>query len=230
MRLKMQMVFQDPTGSLNPRMSVGRIIARPMEIFKYVSGKAKEQRVIELLELVNLHADHALRYPHELSGGQLQRIGIARALALQPEFLLLDEPTSALDVSVQAQILILLQDLKRQFNLTYLLVSHNLGVIRHVSDRIGVMYLGKLVEIAQSECLLSGAAHPYTKALLSAIPASSPSLKKQRIILKGNVPSATSPPPGCHFHTRCPDRKEPCSRNEPTMVQIEDEHYVACHI
>ncbi len=229
LRLKMQMVFQDPTGSLNPRMSVSRTIARPMEVFHLLNGKAKERRIIELLELVNLNAGHASRYPHELSGGQRQRVGIARSLALQPEFLLLDEPTSALDVSVQAQILTLLQDLKRRFGLTYLLVSHNLGVICYISDRIGVMYLGKLVELTRREQLLSEAAHPYTRALLSAIPSSSPGVRKQRIILAGSVPSATSPPPGCNFHTRCPDSEERCCHDVPQMVQIGDEHFVACH-
>ena len=230
MRRRMQIIFQDPYSSLNPRMTVGSIISEPIETHNLASGKAKLERVKELLELVGLNARYTNRYPHEFSGGQRQRIGVARALAVEPEFIVCDEPISALDVSIQAQVLNLLVELREQFGLTYLFIAHDLSVVRHISDRVGVMYLGKLVELGPPSAIYETPAHPYTRALLSAVPIPNTSQKKERVILEGDVPSPVNPPPGCTFHPRCSYREALCSQTEPSLDFDAAGHGVACHV
>ena len=227
-RRQIQMIFQDPYSSLNPRMTVGAIIAEPLEIYGIGSAAQRLDRVRELLRVVGLHQYMVNRYPHEFSGGQRQRIGIARALALQPELIICDEPVSALDVSIQAQVLNLLEDLRTEFGLTYLFIAHNLAVVAYVCDRVGVMYLGKLVELGTTEQIISRPRHPYTQALLSAVPVPKPGLKKQRTILTGDVPNPISPPSGCRFRTRCPIAQPNCADSVPPMEQVEPGHWVAC--
>lgn len=232
-RKKVQMVFQDPYASLNPRMSVFDIIAEPLLVHHLYQDKADlEKKVLDLLHRVGLDDYHANRYPHEFSGGQRQRIGIARALAVKPEFLLCDEPISALDVSIQAQVVNMLEDLQEELGLTYLFVAHDLSMVRHISTRIGVMYLGKIVEIAESDELYDHPMHPYTEALLSAIPMADPKLARssKRKIIKGDLPSPMDVPGGCRFHTRCPYAKPECSQMEPPLVERTPGHFVACHI
>ncbi|MBI4493503.1 MAG: dipeptide ABC transporter ATP-binding protein [Chloroflexi bacterium] len=231
MRRAMQMIFQDPYASLNPRMTVGSIIGEPLEIHNLARGREKQERIQELLRLVGLNPYFANRYPHEFSGGQRQRIGIARALAVQPSFIVCDEPISALDVSIQAQIINLLEELQGQFGLTYLFIAHDLAVVRHISDRVAVMYVGKLVEVTSRDLLYERPLHPYTRALLSAVPVPDPALEKKRsrIILTGDVPSPVNPPPGCRFHPRCPFARDECRQAEPTLVEVERDHWVACH-
>lgn len=228
-RNKLQMVFQDPTTSLNPRMLIKHIIAEPLKEQRSWSARELEEKVVELLHLVGLTSDHLLRYPHEFSGGQRQRIAVARAIAASPDFIVLDEPTSALDVSVQAQILNLLHELRKKLNLTYLFVTHHLLVVKYISTRIAVMYLGKLIELAKTEDLFSNALHPYTHALLSGIPNPDPNLNKPRIVLEGDVPSPLNPPQGCRFHTRCPFCINICTREEPPLTDVGEGHKVACH-
>ena len=230
MRRKMQMIFQDPYASLNPRMTVGNIIGEPLEVHNILRGKALKERVQELLQVVGLNPYFINRYPHEFSGGQRQRIGIARALAVQPSFIVCDEPISALDVSIQAQIINLLEELQEQFGLTYLFIAHDLSVVRHISDRVAVMYLGKLMEMTTSLELYKNPLHPYTKALLSAVPIPDPVVeeKRKRIILEGDVPSPANPPKGCNFVTRCPMRMDICKEQEPEFRDVGGEHFVAC--
>ena len=225
----MQMVFQNPFSSLNPRLNVLRLVSEPLRTHTDLRGDALSGRVVELLERVGLKREHLFRYPHEFSGGQCQRIAVARALALNPKLLVLDEPTSAVDVSVQAQILNLLQELQREYNLTYLFISHNLSVVQHISDRIAVMYLGKVVELSTSETIFGGALHPYTEALLSSTPIPDPDVKKKRIILEGGVPSPINPPSGCRFHPRCSKVMPLCSKAEPVLIDVGNGHLVACH-
>ncbi|MGQ9493214.1 MAG: ABC transporter ATP-binding protein [Anaerolineae bacterium] len=232
MRRKMQMIFQDPYASLNPRMTVGDIIGEPLEVHNIMKGKELRERVMDLLEIVGLNRYFINRYPHEFSGGQRQRIGVARALAVQPDFIVCDEPISALDVSIQAQIINLLEELQAKFHLTYLFIAHDLSVVRHISDRVAVMYLGKIVELTSRDKLYSDARHPYTQALLSAVPIPDPVVeeKRKRIILVGDVPSPANPPKGCHFHTRCGLKIEGvCDAIEPEFKDIGGEHWVACH-
>ncbi|SMC05521.1 oligopeptide transport system ATP-binding protein [Sulfobacillus thermosulfidooxidans DSM 9293] len=229
LRKEMQIIFQDPFGSLNPRMSVGEIIEEPLVIHHMGNRKEREERVRKLLEVVGLASYHTRRYPHEFSGGQRQRIGIARALALNPKLIVADEPVSALDVSIQSQILNLLEDLQKEFGLTYLFIAHGLNVIRHISDRVGVMYLGAMVEIASSEEIYHKPLHPYTEALFSAIPIPNPDIKRERIILQGDVPSPVNPPSGCRFHTRCPIAQEKCKVDRPILKESAPDHWVACH-
>jgi oligopeptide transport system ATP-binding protein len=229
-RRHLQIIFQDPYASLNPRMTVGQIVGEPLETFRLARGREAEQRVQELLETVGLSKRFIKRYPHEFSGGQRQRIGIARALAVDPDFIVADEPISALDVSIQAQIMNLLERLRREKNLTYLFISHDLRAIRHVSDRVAVMYLGKLVEIAEAKTIYKEPLMPYTKALISAVPVPDPQVEatRQRIMLEGDVPSPINPPPGCPFHTRCPYAIDVCKEVVPQLVEIKPSHFAAC--
>lgn len=231
MRREMQMIFQDPYASLNPRMTVGGIIGEPLEVHRLASGRERQEHVEELLRIVGLNPYFINRYPHEFSGGQRQRIGIARALAVQPKFIVCDEPISALDVSIQAQIINLLEDLQSTFDLTYLFIAHDLSVVRHISNRIAVMYLGRIVEIADRNELYQHPIHPYTKALLSAVPIPDPEVeaKRERTILAGDVPSPINPPSGCRFHTRCPVPKPICSEVEVGIQDFGNDHWVACH-
>src|SRR5690625_417918 len=230
MRRDIQIIFQDPYASLNPRHTVEKIIGEPLLVYGMKSAKERKERVKELLEVVGLQAHHASRYPHQFSGGQRQRIGIARALANNPKLIICDEPVSALDVSVQSQILNLMEDLQKKFNLTYIFIAHDLSVVKHISDRIGVMYLGKMVELADKEMLYDDPKHPYTQALLSAIPNPDPDEIKDRIILKGDVPSPSNPPKGCPFNTRCPKAMNVCREITPNFQEVEENHFVACHL
>jgi len=229
LRREMQIIFQDPYASLNPRMTIGSIIGEPLEIHKIARGSEKGERVASLLQKVGLRAEDMRKYPHEFSGGQRQRIGIARALALNPKLIVCDEPVSALDVSIQAQVINLLEDLQAEFGLSYLFIAHNLNVVEHISDRVAVMYLGQIVELASDEELYKNPQHPYTEALLSAVPIPDPPVKKKRIILEGDVPSPINPPRGCHFHTRCMYKEKICEEVEPEFKHIGGGHWVACH-
>jgi len=232
LRRDMQMIFQDPYASLNPRMTVMEIIGEALDIHKLVSSRAeRKKRVEQLLDLVNLNAAHASRYPHEFSGGQRQRIGIARALAVDPKFIIADEPISALDVSIQAQVVNLLQDLQRDMGLTYLFIAHDLSMVKHISDRVAVMYLGKIVELARSEDLYDDPRHPYTRALMSAIPIPDPHVEetRERIVLSGDLPSPIHLPTGCPFHTRCPMATEKCKVDTPKLLEVKNNHFAACH-
>ena len=229
MRQKMQIVFQDPQSSLNPRRTVRDTISEPLEILRGMGGEELEMRVLELLADVGLNPEHAQRYPHEFSGGQRQRIGIARAIALRPQLVVLDEPTSCLDVSVQAQVLNLLLELQKEYRMSYLFISHDLSVIRHMCDDVAVMYLGQIMESARAKDIFLNSRHPYTRALLSAIPVPDPSVRRRRIVLQGTVPSATNPPSGCRFHTRCPFAKSICSEQEPKDYTLGENHQVKCH-
>lgn len=230
LRTEMQIVFQDPYSSLNPRLTVNEIVGEALREHGIARGKAAVERVKEIIEKCGLAPYHIRRYPHEFSGGQRQRIGIARALALNPKFIVCDEPVSALDVSIQSQILNLLMDLQDEMGLTYLFISHDLSVVKHISDRIGVMYLGSMVELAKKDELYSNPLHPYTQALLSAIPLPDPKVKKKRIILKGDIPSPANPPSGCRFHTRCPYTMEKCKTTAPSFKEVAPNHSVACHL
>jgi oligopeptide transport system ATP-binding protein len=229
MRREMQIIFQDPYASLNPRMRVGEIVGEGLEIHKLARGRKKRERVMELLHQVGLREDHYDRYPHEFSGGQRQRIGIARALAVNPRFIVADEPVSSLDVSIQAQIINLLQELQQKMHLTYFFISHDLRVVEHLSHRVAIMYLGKIVEVAPSEKIYQDAKHPYTRALLSAVPLPDPERKKERIMLQGDVPSPVNPPSGCSFHPRCAYREDVCDKIEPELESA-DGHGVSCHV
>ncbi len=232
MRADMQMIFQDPYASLNPRMTVGDIVGEPLEVHNIAKGKEKKQRVQELLQIVGLNPYFINRYPHEFSGGQRQRIGVARALAVNPDFIVCDEPISALDVSIQAQIINLLEELQDKFHLTYLFIAHDLSVVRHISDRVAVMYLGKIMELTDRKTLYENPLHPYTRALLSAVPIPDPVIeeKRERIILVGDVPSPVKPPSGCRFHTRCPLAIPICKQVEPEWRDVGSHHWVACHV
>jgi oligopeptide transport system ATP-binding protein len=231
MRRRMQIIFQDPYASLNPRMTVGAIIAEPLEVHGVARGKEKEERVQELLRVVGLNPYFVNRYPHEFSGGQRQRIGIARALALNPDLIVCDEPISSLDVSIQAQVVNLLEELQEQFGLTYLFIAHDLSMVRHISDRMAVMYLGKIVELADRDEIYLNPLHPYTQALMSAVPVPDPEIeeKRQRIILKGEIPSPANPPKGCNFNTRCPVAMDVCYEAEPEYREVKPGHWVACY-
>jgi len=230
LRREIAMVFQDPIGSLNPRMSVGDIVKEPLTIQGQGKGSEAEERVVQLLGAVGLRPEHMRRYPHEFSGGQRQRIGIARALALNPRLIVCDEPVSALDVSIQAQTLNLLQDLQETFHLTYLFIAHDLSVIEHISDRVAVMYVGKLVEMAETEELFMNPHHPYTEALMSAVPKPDPLLRSERIVLAGEVADPANPPSGCYFHPRCGYAQERCRVEEPMLREVNPEHFVSCHL
>lgn len=229
-RREMQIIFQDPFSSLDPRLTAEQIVSEPLVNFKVAKGRELSRRIEELFDQVGLQKQHLKRFPHEFSGGQRQRLGIARAMALNPRFVVCDEAVSALDVSVQAQIINLLMDLQEQLGLSYLFISHDLAVVEHISDRVAVMYLGKIVEIADCHSILQNPQHPYTQALVSAVPRRHPSQKKEKIILKGDLPSATNPPKGCRFHTRCPMAMERCSTVEPIIKRFSDDHAVACHL
>jgi peptide/nickel transport system ATP-binding protein/oligopeptide transport system ATP-binding protein len=224
----MQIVFQDPYSSLDPRMPVGQSIAEGLQVHNIGDKRERNDIVRKMLTRVGMRADHARRYPHEFSGGQRQRIGIARALALRPKFIIADEPVSALDVSIQSQVLNILKELQREFGLTYLFIAHNLSVVEHISDRVAVMYLGKMVEMAGRDDLFRNPLHPYTQALMSAIPIPDPTLTRERIILQGDVPSPVNPPSGCRFHPRCPVAFDHCSVQEPPLIEVSPDHWVAC--
>ena len=230
MRRRMQMIFQDPYASLNPRMTIGSIISAPLTVHKVVSRQEKRERVNELLEMVGLSPHFLNRYPHEFSGGQRQRVGIARALALNPDLIICDEPISSLDVSIQAQVVNLLEELQEQLGLTYLFIAHDLSMVRHISDRMGVMYLGKIVELADRDEIYLNPLHPYTQALMSAVPIPDPeaSGRRQRIILEGDIPSPAEPPVGCNFNTRCPNKKDGCLEEDPPYLEVTPAHWVAC--
>ncbi|MFA9405955.1 MAG: ABC transporter ATP-binding protein [Anaerolineales bacterium] len=232
MRRKMQMIFQDPYASLNPRMTVGSIIAAPLEVHKVAHGKEKNERVQELLQIVGLNPYFVNRYPHEFSGGQRQRIGIARALALNPDLVICDEPISSLDVSIQAQVVNLLEELQEKLGLTYLFIAHDLSMVRHISDRMAVMYLGKIVEITDRDEIYLNPLHPYTQALMSAVPIPDPDIaaERPRIILEGDIPSPSDPPVGCNFNTRCPVAEDICFKEEPAYLEIKTGHWTACHL
>jgi len=227
-RRNMQIIFQDPYASLNPRLPIGESVMEGLQIHKIGHPKERWDIAVNMLKKVGLEDYHSRRYPHEFSGGQRQRIGIARALALQPKFIICDEPVSALDVSIQSQVLNILKDLQQEFGLTYLFIAHNLSVVEHISDRVAVMYLGKMVELTGRDVLFREPLHPYTKALMSAIPAADPGLKRERIILKGDVPSPLNPPKGCRFHPRCPVVMDVCSQSEPPLLEVKPGHWVAC--
>lgn len=231
MRRRMQMIFQDPYASLNPRMTVGSIIAAPLEVHHVAKGKSKRERVQELLDLVGLNPEFVNRYPHEFSGGQRQRIGIARALAVNPDLIICDEPISSLDVSIQAQVVNLLEELQERLGLTYLFIAHDLSMVRHISDRMAVMYLSKIVELAGRDEVYMNPLHPYTRALMSAVPIPDPEIAEQRkrIILEGDIPSSSNPPVGCNFNTRCPFVKEVCFQQDPEFRELKPGHWVACH-
>jgi oligopeptide transport system ATP-binding protein len=232
MRRRMQMIFQDPYASLNPRMTVGNIVGEPLEVHGVASGKEKVERIQELLEIVGLNPYFINRFPHEFSGGQRQRIGIARSLALNPDLIICDEPISSLDVSIQAQVVNLLEELQKRLGLTYLFIAHDLSMVRHISDRMAVMYLGKIVELTDRDEIYLNPLHPYTKALMSAVPVPDPDVEEQRkrIILEGDIPSPANPPPGCHFSTRCPVAEEICSQEEPVYREVKPGHWVSCHL
>ena len=231
MRKEMQIIFQDPYASLNPRMTVADIVGEPLDIHNLVSNrKERKEKVEEILTSVGLGKEHMKRYPHEFSGGQRQRIGVARALAVDPKLIIADEPVSALDVSIQAQVINLMQDLQNEFGLTYLFIAHDLSVVKHISDRIAVMYLGKIVELADKKDLFANPLHPYTQSLLSAIPIADPTYDKDRIILEGDVPSPVDPPSGCRFHPRCPKAMDICSKKIPEFKEHKDGHFSACHL
>jgi oligopeptide transport system ATP-binding protein len=230
MRKDIQMVFQDPYASLNPRHTIEKILEEPLIVHGIGDAKERKARVREYLELVGLSAYHAKRYPHQFSGGQRQRIGIARALMTNPKLIIADEPVSALDVSIQAQVLNLMQKLQKDFNLTYIFIAHDLGVVRHISNRVGVMYLGKMVELAQSEDVYAEPLHPYTQALLSAVPVPDPEFQGDQMLLKGDIPSPANPPSGCTFHTRCPFATDICKEKVPQFFEAKPGHYVACHL
>lgn len=229
-RREIQMVFQDPYASLNPRHTIEKILEEPLIVHGLGDSKARKKKVYEFLEIVGLSRYHGKRYPHQFSGGQRQRIGIARALMTNPKLIIADEPVSALDVSIQAQVLNLMQDLQKELKLTYIFIAHDLGVVRHISDRVGVMYLGKMVELGGSESLYDKPLHPYTQALLSAVPVPDPNFEREQVIIKGDIPSPSNPPSGCTFHTRCPFKMDVCTQVVPKFQEIEPGHSVACHL
>ncbi|MFJ7828207.1 ABC transporter ATP-binding protein [Psychrobacillus sp. NPDC096623] len=229
-RREIQMVFQDPYASLNPRHTIEKILMEPLIVHNIGDPKSRKKKVHDFLEIVGLSSYHAKRYPHQFSGGQRQRIGIARALMTNPKLIIADEPVSALDVSIQAQVLNLMQDLQKELKLTYIFIAHDLGVVRHISDRVGVMYLGRMAELATSESLYAEPLHPYTKALLSAVPVPDPEFKREQIILEGDIPSPSNPPTGCTFHTRCPFKMDICSKEIPQLQEVKTGHFVACHL
>ncbi|MFD1037308.1 ABC transporter ATP-binding protein [Virgibacillus byunsanensis] len=230
LRKRMQMIFQDPYASLNPKKTVQQILMEPLRVHKQFDAKDRHQKILNILDIVGLSEEHLERYPHEFSGGQRQRIGIAKAVILQPDFIVADEPVSALDVSVQSQVINLMLDLQKEFGLTYLFISHDLSVIEHMTDRVAVMYLGEIVEVAETEELFANPKHPYTQALISAVPISHPAEERERIILEGDVPSPVNPPPGCSFHTRCPFAMEVCRESAPQPTTFADGHTANCHL